>query len=516
MTTYLLGIDVGTTGSKALLVDADGAVRASTMAEYPMFTPQPLWAEQNPTDWWNATVTSIRRVLDEGGVQPDQVAGVGLTGQMHGLVLLDASGEVLRPCIMWNDQRTAAQCAAITQKVGAENVLRLTGNPVLPGFTAPKIAWVREYEPDVYAQTAKVLLPKDYVRYRLTGGFYGEVSDASGTSLFDVGQRQWSEEMLEALEIPRQWLPEVTESPVASARVSARAAEETGLLEGTPVVGGGGDQAAQAVGTGIVAEGIVSATLGTSGVVFAASDAYRVEPEGRLHAFCHAVPGMWHLMGVMLSAAGSFRWYRDTLGDVERAQARESGSDPYDLLTEAAAKVPPGCEGLLFLPYLTGERTPYPDPNARGVFFGLTLRHGKAHLTRAVLEGVTYGLLDSLELMRDLGLSIEQVRASGGGARSPLWRQILADVFGTEIVTVNVTEGAAYGAALLAGVGAGVYDSVAKACSATVQVTGRAEPGLAAPAYADYYPRYRALYPALAPEFEALAQVVNKHLTPGD
>ncbi len=516
MTTYLLGIDVGTTGSKALLVDADGVVKASTTTEYPMFTPQPLWAEQNPTDWWDATVTSIRRVLAEGGVQPNRVAGVGLTGQMHGLVLLDGSGEVLRPCIMWNDQRTAAQCAAITQKVGAENVLRLTGNLVLPGFTAPKIAWVREHEPEVYARVAKVLLPKDYARYRLTGSFFGEVSDASGTLLFDVGQRQWSEEMLEALEIPRQWLPEVTESPVVSARVSARAAEETGLLEGTPVAGGGGDQAAQAVGTGIVAEGVVSATLGTSGVVFAASETYRVEPEGRLHAFCHAVPGTWHLMGVMLSAAGSFRWYRDTLGDMECAQAKESGRDPYDLLTEAAAEVPPGCEGLLFLPYLTGERTPYPDPNARGVFFGLTLRHSKAHLTRAVLEGVTYGLLDSLELMRGLGLAIEQVRASGGGTRSLLWRQMLADVFDTEIVTVNVTEGAAYGAALLAGVGAGVYNSVVKACETAIRVTGRAKPGPAAPVYADYVPRYRALYPALAPEFEALAQVVNKHLTTGD
>jgi len=481
-----------------------------------MFTPQPLWAEQDPADWWAATVTSVRRVLDEGGVKPTQVAGVGLTGQMHGLVLLDAHGEVLRPCIMWNDQRTAAQCAAITQQVGAERVLQLTGNPVLPGFTAPKLVWVREHEPEVYKRITTVLLPKDYLRYRLTGCFFSEVSDASGTSLFDVGRRQWSEEMLEALDVPREWLPEVTESPVVSASVSAGAARETGLLEGTPVVGGGGDQAAQAVGTGIITEGVVSVTIGTSGVVFAASDTYRVEPKGRLHAFCHAVPGMWHLMGVMLSAGGSFRWYRDTLGDLERIRAEESGQDAYDLLTEAAGKAPPGCEGLLFLPYLSGERTPYPDPNARGVFFGLTLRHGKAHLTRAVLEGVTYGLRDSLELMRGLGLSIEQVRASGGGARSPLWRQILADVFHTEIVTVNVTEGAAYGAALLAGVGAGVYGSVAEACDTVIQMPGRTQPGPAVPVYEDYYPRYRALYPALAPQFQAVAQVVNKHLAVGE
>jgi xylulokinase len=512
MTTYLLGIDVGTTGSKAILIDAGGAVQASATTEYPMSTPQPLWAEQDPADWWRATATSIRQVLAESGVQPGQVAGVGLTGQMHGLVLLDAQGEVLRPCIMWNDQRTAAQCAAITRQVGAEKVLRLTGNPVLPGFTAPKIVWVRENEPEVYRRIATVLLPKDYARYRLTGGFFSEVSDASGTSMFDVGQRQWSDEMLTALGVPRRWLPEVTESPVVSARVSAQAAQETGLLEGTPVVGGGGDQAAQAIGTGIIQEGVVSATLGTSGVVFAASDTYRMEPEGRLHAFCHAAPGMWHLMGVMLSAGGSFRWYRDALCEAERAQAARSGRDVYDLLTEAAGDVPPGCEGLLFLPYLTGERTPYPDPNARGVFFGLTLRHAKPHMTRAVLEGVTYGLRDSLELMRALGLSIEQVRASGGGARSPLWRQILADVFDTEIVTVNVTEGAAYGAALLAGVGAAVYNGVGEACAAAIRVTGQTDPGPAVAAYADYYPRYRALYPALAPQFEAIAQVVSRHL----
>jgi xylulokinase len=512
MAAYLLGIDVGTSGSKAILIDADGAVKASVTTEYPLYTPQPLWAEQNPSDWWAATVTSIKQALGDSSVAAADVAGVGLTGQMHGLVLLDAQGEVLRPCIMWNDQRTAAQCAAITEKVGLDDVLRLTGNPILPGFTAPKIVWVREHEPDVYAKVAKVLLPKDYARYRLTGGFFGEVSDASGTSMFDVGQRRWSDEMLQALEIPREWLPEVTESPEVSARVSAEAARETGLLEGTPVVGGGGDQAAQAVGTGIVAEGVVSATLGTSGVVFAASDSYRVEPQGRLHAFCHAVPGMWHLMGVMLSAAGSFRWYRDTLGQEEVAQAQEAGRDAYDILTEAAAEVAPGCEGLLFLPYLTGERTPYPDPNARGVFFGLTLRHGKPHMTRAVLEGVAYGLLDSLELMRALGLSIEQVRASGGGARSSLWRQILADVFDAEIVTVNVTEGAAYGAALLAGVGAGVYADVPAACEAAIRLTGRTEPGPAVSVYADYYPRYRALYPALAPEFAAIAEVVSRHL----
>jgi len=511
---YLLGIDVGTTGSKAVLIDTAGSVVAEATNEYPMSTPQPAWAEQDPNDWWATTIASIRRVLEQSGGRGERVAGVGLTGQMHGLVLLDSKGDVLRPCIMWNDQRTAEQCATITERVGAKRLLELTGNPVLPGFTAPKVVWVRENEPQVYRKVAKVLLPKDYVRYRLTGEFFSEVSDASGTSMFDVGKRQWSDEMLAALDVPRRWLPEVTESPVPSAKVNGAAAKDTGLIAGTPVVGGGGDQAAQAVGTGIVDEGVVSVTLGTSGVVFAASDSYRIEPQGRLHAFCHAVPGKWHLMGVMLSAAGSFRWFRDTLGETEIIRAKRENRDPYDLLTEAAADVAPGCEGLLFLPYLTGERTPYPDPNARGVFFGLTLRHRKAHLTRAVLEGVSYGLRDSLELMRDLGLAVKQVRASGGGARSALWRQMLADVFDTPIVTVSVTQGAAYGAALLAGVGVEAYASVAEACETAVRVTGQNDPGRAAAIYADYYPRYRALYPALAAEFAAMARVVNKHLKP--
>ncbi|HEV2037832.1 MAG TPA: xylulokinase, partial [Candidatus Eremiobacteraceae bacterium] len=414
-----------------------------------------------------------------------------------------------------NDQRTAAQCAAITERVGAERILQLTGNPVLTGFTAPKILWVREHEPDVDRRTAHILLPKDYARYKLTDEFFSEVSDASGTSLFDVGARQWSDEMLRALDVPRAWLPTVTESTVVSAKISASAARVTGLVAGTPVVGGGGDQAAQAIGTGIVREGITSVTVGTSGVVFAQSDTYRVEPQGRLHAFCHAVPGKWHLMGVMLSAAGSFRWYRDALGEREKDIAARTNQEAYDLLTAEAAKAPPGCEGLLFLPYLTGERTPYANPNARGVFFGLTVRHTKSHLTRAILEGVSFGLRDSLELLRALGMPVMHVRASGGGARSALWRQILADVFGAELVTVNVTEGAAYGAALLAGVGAGVYPDVASACDLVIKPTGSTPPGPAASMYAAYYPRYRALYPALAPEFEAMAQVVERQQREG-
>jgi len=502
----LLGIDVGTTGAKAILVTAAGAVLAEANNEYPMVTRRPLWAEQNPHDWWSATVASVREVLHQAAAPAEAVAGVGLTGQMHGLVLLDERGGVLRPCIIWNDQRTGPQCAAITGQVGEQRLLQLTGNPVLPGFTAPKIVWVRENEPEVYGRIKRLLLPKDYIRYRLTGEFFSDVSDASGTAMFDVGRRCWSEEMLAALDVPRAWLPEVTESPVASAAVSAAAAGETGLKAGTPVVGGAGDQAAQAVGTGVASEGIVSVTIGTSGVVFAARNAYRPEPRGRLHAFCHAAPGLWHLMGVMLAAGGSFRWYRDTLAEVERSQAAASGGDAYDILTADAAQAPAGCEGLLFLPYLCGERTPHPDPHARGAFVGLTLRHTKAHLTRAVMEGVTFGLRDSLELMRGLGLEIRQVRASGGGARSPVWRQMLADAFNTEIVTVNVTQGAAFGAALLAGVGTGLYADVPSVCQAVVKINERCAPGPDAAVYARYYPRYQALYPALAQEFAALAE----------
>ncbi len=504
-----LGIDVGTTGAKALLIDADGAVLAEATSEYPLDTPRPLWAEQDPQRWFEATLASITGVLEQAPGAAARVAAIGLTGQMHGLVLLDEHGQVLRPAILWNDQRTGPQCDEITRLVGRRRLLQLTGNPVLPGFTAPKLVWVRRHEPDLYARVAHVLLPKDYVRYRLTGELVSDVSDASGTALFDVGARRWSDEMLAALEIPPGWLPEVVEPPVVCARLGADAARRCGLPAGVPVAGGAGDQAAQAVGTGIVHEGLVSATLGTSGVVFAASQSFRIEPDGRLHAFCHAVPGMWHLMGVMLSAAGSLRWYRDALGAAECEQARAQGTSVYELLTAQAAQVPPGCEGLFFLPYLTGERTPHPDPHARGAFVGLTLRHNKAHLTRAVLEGVGYGMCDSLSLMRELGLTVERVRASGGGARSGLWRQIMADVFGCAVETLTVTQGAAYGAALLAGVAAGVYADVPGACKQALAVADLIEPGPAAATYARLYPLYRGLYPALADHFAATSAAVE-------
>ncbi len=497
----LLGIDISTTGNKALLIStADGAVIGAAVSENPISTPRPLWSEQDPADWWRGIQKSIRQVLTETGVGGDDIIGVGLTGQMHGLVLLDEAGEVLRPAILWNDQRTGPQCEWITQTVGLENLLAWTGNPALPGFTAPKIVWVREHEPEVYSRVAHVLLPKDYIRYKLTGLYATDKAGAAGTLLLDIRKRDWSDEMLHALDILAGWLPPTYEGPEITGTITAHAARATGLKTGTPVVGGGGDQAAGAVGVGAVSPGVVGLALGTSGVVFAPTSEPLIEKQGRLHAFCHAVPGRWHLMGVMLSAAGSLRWYRDTIAP----------GVSYERLLAPAADAPAGSEGLIFLPYLTGERTPYPDPNARGAFIGLTLRHGLSHMTRAVLEGVAFGLRDSMELVREAGLgTVEQVRVSGGGARSALWRQILADVLNCELVTVNTTEGAAYGAALLAGVGVGVWDDVDAACAATVRVVDKVTPREeSVQRYNEFYQVYRQLYGVLKPAFDALTGLV--------
>jgi xylulokinase len=496
--TCFLGVDVSTTATKALLMGADGEVLGVASSEYTYETPQPLWTEQHPDLWWQATVSSVRQVMSQAGVVPADVKGVGLTGQMHGLVLLDGDGQVLRPAILWNDQRTGAECDEIRERVGKEHLVQITGNDALTGFTAPKVLWVRNHEPEVFAQVRHILLPKDYVRFKLTGEYAADKAGGAGTLLFDVRKRDWSQEVVGALEIDPAWLPPTFEGTAVTGYISPGAAEMTGLKAGTPVVGGGGDQSAQAVGVGAVEPGIVALTLGTSGVVFASSAEPFIEPQGRLHAFCHALPGRWHLMGVMLSAAGSLRWYRDTLAP---------GAD-FEALLAPAGDVPPGSEGLLFLPYLTGERTPHPDPLARGAFVGLTVRHTQAHMTRAVLEGVAFGLRDSFELMKSVGLAkIHQVRVSGGGARSPLWRQILADVLDAELVTVNTTEGAAYGAALLAATGAGVFADVAAACAAIIQLTGRAAPGPASAVYEETYPLYRELYPALRSTFNAVAQI---------
>lgn len=504
---YLLGIDIGTSGTKVLAIDETGKVAASVTEEYPLLTPKPLWAEQNPQDWWEATCKGVRRVLET--VPAEEIAGVGLSGQMHGLVMLDGAHEVLRPAILWCDQRTQAQCDYITQTVGLETLVQETCNPVLTGFTAPKIIWARDHEPEVYDRARMHLLPKDYVRFKLTGEFATEVSDASGTSLLNVPNRQWSTQVLDKLQIPLEHLPKVYESWEVSGKISALGAQATGLKEGTPVVGGGGDQAAGAVGNGIVRSGIISVTTGTSGVVFAFADSPTVDPALRVHTFCHAVPNKWHVMGVMLSAGGSLRWYRDTLAGEEKRVAELSGSDPYDLISKQAATVPVGSEGLLFLPYLTGERTPHPDPTARGAYVGLTVRHNRAHMARAVLEGVSFGLRDSLEILKSMNVSIGNVRASGGGARSDVWRQIQADVFNFPLSTINVDEGPALGVALLAGVGAGIYSGVEEACSAVIKVMS-STPVIQenAEIYEKYYGVYRDLYPALKGSFGRIGELV--------
>jgi xylulokinase len=492
---FVLGIDVSTTATKALLVDASGAVRATGVSEYGLSVPQPLWSEQDPALWWDGTILAIRAALATAGVDGGAVAAVGLTGQMHGAVLLDREDAVLRPAILWNDQRTGAECDVIRHAVGAERLIEITGNDAITGFTAPKLVWVRDHEPDVWARIAHVLLPKDYVRLRLTAMHAMDKADGAGTLLFDLAARDWSPDVLAALGIDPAWMPPTFEGPEVTGTIREAAAAATGLRVGTPVVAGGGDQAANAVGVGAVDPGVVALSLGTSGVIFAATAAPLFEPHGRVHAFCHAVPGRWHMMSVMLSAAGSLRWYRDALAP---------GTGFGDLVAEAG-DVPAGSLGLLFLPYLSGERSPYPDPLARGAFVGLTLRHERRHMTRAVLEGVAFGLRDGLDLMIDAGMAAPTtIRASGGGTASPVWRGILADVLGAEIATVDTPEGAAFGAALLATVGAGWYPSAAAAAAATVTATPAAVPGPDAGRYAEIHALYRDLYPALAPTFHRL------------
>jgi xylulokinase len=495
---YLLGLDVSTTATKALLIDTDGSVVAVASAPHTLESPRPLWSEQDPAQWWQATQQSIRTVLHAHGVGATEVVGIGLTGQMHGLTLLDTRGEVLRPAILWNDQRAAAECDTIRARLGLDRLVAHTGNDAFPGFTAPKLLWVRQHEPAVYARIARVLLPKDYVRYRLTGAFATDVSDAGGMLLLDLARRAWSHEVLAALDLPLAWLPQVFEGTAVTGTLTPDAAAATGLHAGTPVVAGGGDQAAQAVGVGAVRPGVVALTLGTSGVVFASCDTPLVEASGRVHAFPHAVPGRWHLMGVMLSAAGSLRWYHDTF----------AAPTDYDALLAEAVAVPMGCEGLTFLPYLSGERTPHADPHVRGAFVGLTLHHTRAHLTRAVLEGITFGLRDNLALLAAMGLPApDEVRLSGGGTRNPHWRQLIANILAHPLVTVQTTEGAAFGAALLAGVGTGVWPDVEAACAAGVGTTGTTLPHPEASADADAaYARFRTLYPLLKPHYDTLAQ----------
>jgi xylulokinase len=503
----LLGIDLGTTGVKAALFRAnDGQVIASAFFDYPLYHPQPGWAEQQPADWWKATIAAIRACLEEAashGVMPDDVRGVGLSGQMHGVVLLDEQSMVLRPCIIWADQRSEPQCRWMTERVGAAKLIDYVSNPALPGFSAPKALWVRDNEPSIFAHARTLLLPKDYIRYLLTGVKAMEISDAAGTCLLDVKRGEWSREVLDAIGFDLSLLPPVVPADKICGTITAQVAQLTGLIEGTPVAGGGADNACGAVGNGVVRSGLALVSIGTSGVVLADTDTPQVDRSGpvpRVHTFNHAVPHAWYLMGVTQSAGLSLRWVRDNIGLPESVMERWAGVDAYITLAQEAEHVPPGSDGLLFLPYLQGERTPHLDAYARGGWIGLTASHNRRHLVRSVLEGVAFSLKDCFAIIQEQGLTLEQIRATGGGAKSPLWRQIIADVLCVELVTTNAQEGPAFGAALLAGVASGIYSSVQQACDATVRIVDRTEPQQATtPVYAYMYEQYRALYPALKP-----------------
>lgn len=505
---YVLGIDVGTSGTKTVLFTQDGQVVASQTREYPLYQPENGWAEQEPEDWWQAAVSTIRGVLEESGVRPEEIAGVGLSGQMHGLVMLGERGEALRRSIIWCDGRTGKQCEEITERVGARRLVEITANPALAGFTASKILWVREHEPEVYAKCRHILLPKDYIRYRLTGELATEVSDASGMQLLDVPARRWSGEVLDALEIDRGLLAEVYESVEVSGKVSAQAASLTGLFAGTIVVGGAGDNAAAAVGTGVVTDGAAFTTIGSSGVVYTHTSELAIDPKGRVHTFCCAVPGAWHIMGVTQAAGLSLKWFRDNFCMDYQASAAAQGLDPYILMTADAAQVPIGSNRLLFLPYLMGERTPHLDPNCRGMFFGLSAIHTRRDILRAVMEGVAFSLKDCYEILREMGAQPAEMIACGGGGRSALWRQMMADLFGCPVCTVAQEEGPALGVAILAAVGAGLYPNVPEACAKIIAKNREQAPILTNSAeYQKYYAIYQTLYAANKAGFDALAQL---------
>jgi xylulokinase len=501
MAAKLLGIDIGTGGTRAALLDESGRVLgAATVVHAPMQSPKIGWAEQDPNDWWNAACRAIKDCLGKAHSQPSEIGAIGLTGQMHGLVLLDAAGNVLRPSIIWCDQRTKEQCRQITERVGANRLIELTANPALTNFTLPKIWWVQQHEPEIWSRVRTVLLPKDYVRYKLTGAHAIDVAEASGTLFFDVANRRWSVPMLEVSSISESLLPTVHESQEICGQISKAGAEAAGLIAGTPVVAGAGDQAAGAIGMGIVRPGAVSATIGTSGVVFAATSDPVLDPKGRIHTFCHAVPRRWHVMGVTQAAGLSLRWFRDQFGTTSN-----SVGDPYESLTADASKAPPGADGLLWAPYLMGERTPHLDPQARGALVGITAQHTRGHVVRAILEGVAFSLQDTFEIFGELKIPVESIRLGGGGARGPLWRQIQADIYGMTVEIVDAEEGPAYGAALLAGVGAGVWPSVESACDRAVRVAQRVSPDASRAARMKHqYAIYRQLYPALREIFHEL------------
>ena len=493
-----LGIDVGTGGTRALLMDAQGEIIASASAEHENFASHgPGWAEQHPEDWWRACQVAAREVLHSTGLG-GEIACIGFSGQMHGAVLLDSSYEVVRPAIIWCDQRSETQCRELEQVFGRDTLIRLTCNPPLTNFTLTKLLWVRENEPENWRRVVHVMLPKDYVRFRLTGERAIDVADASGTLMLDVANRCWSSEVLEKSGISQNMLPPLFESPQICAKVCAAGAEATGLRAGTPVVAGAGDQAAGAVGMGIARAGAVCATIGTSGVVFAATDRQAMDPQGRLHTFCHAIPGRWHVMGVTQAAGLSLRWYRDQFGEASPGLQKKDGRDPYDIFAEEASSAPPGSDGAFWTPYLMGERTPHLDPNARAALTGLTASHTRAHVIRAILEGVAFSLKDTFTIFDEMNIPVTSIRLGGGGARSSLWRQIQADVYGHAVEIVAVEEGAAYGAAILAGVGAGAWSSVEQACDAVVSVAKRIAPNAKdSSTMQRAYGTYRKIYPAL-------------------
>ena len=503
---YLIGIDIGTSGTKTAIFQTNGTLVASDTAEYPLYQPHNGWAEQNPLNWWNAVVTTCRNVLDKSGIAPNDIKSIGLSGQMHGLVMLDKDNNVLRPSIIWCDQRTSKECEEITQKVGAKRLIEITANPALTGFTASKILWVRNNEPGIYEKCRHILLPKDYIRFMLTGVYATEVSDASGMQLLDVPRRCWSDEVLSKLEIDRELLADVYESPEISGFISKEAAEFTGLAFSTPVAGGAGDNAAAAIGTGVASEGKAFCTIGSSGVVYAHSDNIKIDPLGRVHTFCCAVPGQWHIMGVTQAAGLSLKWFRDNFCEYEMNEADGLGVDPYVLLDKAAERVCSGSNKLIYLPYLMGERTPHLDPDCRGVFMGLSAIHTKFDMLRAVMEGVAYSQRDSIEILREMGIVIDEIIACGGGGSSPLWRQMISDVSSCRVCTSVSKEGPALGVAILAGVGVGIYPSVQEACRQIIKTNPPQSPQPQNfELYEKYYKIYRSIYPALKQNFKDLA-----------
>ncbi|GFP27644.1 xylulokinase [Candidatus Hakubella thermalkaliphila] len=510
---YLLGIDLGTTSVKAILIDENGKTFGLGSEEYPLLIPRAGWAEQDPEKWWEVVKRVVGTVVGRSGVNGKAISGIGLSGQMHGLVLVDKNGNALRPCIVWADQRSAPQCRWLAERLGRQVLIQNLGNPTNTGFTAPKLLWVKQNENANYKKVCKILLPKDYIRFKLTGTFATDFTDASATLLFDVKRRQWSSQVLSILGVPGAFMPGIVESSQISGEVSKPAARELGISPGTPVIGGAGDQEASMVGNGVVVPGIALSAVGTGGQLTAATSDFVVDPQLRIHTLCHAVPESWHVMGAVQSAGLSLRWFRDNLAQPERLVGKLSKVDPYVLLSEEAKYIPPGSGGLLFLPYLVGERSPHMDPYARGAFIGLTIQHTKPHMVRALMEGVIFAMKDCLEIFRELGIEIKQVRVTGGGAKSSIWRQIQADIYGIEISATNVSEGSAFGAALLAGVGAGMFRDIHEACDATVSVLETVSPIREhVEIYEEMYDIYRSLYPALRDQFHRMSGYVRNEM----